>query len=150
MRCYLVRHGDAKPETEDPARPLSVLGRAEVAELGQAALARGVAAAEIRHSGLLRARQTAELLAAALQPPGGVRGVDGLAPQDDPAVTAGELEAGGEPVILVGHLPHLGRLAAHLTDSPTEIELATASMLCLVRGHRGWTVEWQIDGTRAR
>ena len=150
MRCYLVRHGDAMPETEDPARPLSVPGRAEVAELGRAAVARGVTAAEIRHSGLLRARQTAELLAAVLHPPGGVRGVAGLAPQDDPDVTAGELEAAGEPVMLVGHLPHLGRLAARLTGSPTEIELGTATMLCLARGHRGWTIEWQIDGTRAR
>lgn len=150
MRIYLVRHGEAKPETEDPARPLSGPGRAEVERLGGAAVARGVAASEIRHSGLRRARQTAEILAAALRPPGGVRAVSGLAPADDPDIAAAECEQASEPVILVGHLPHLGRLAARLTGSRTEVELTTASMLCLTRGHRGWEIEWRIDGARTR
>jgi phosphohistidine phosphatase len=150
MRIYLVRHGDAKAETEDPARPLSELGRAEVEQLGRTAVTRRVTAGEIRHSGLLRARQTAEIMAAALRPAGGLRAVDGLLPRDDPDLAAAECEAAGGPVILVGHLPHLGRLAARLTGSRAEPELATASMLCLVRGHRGWEIEWQIEGARSR
>jgi phosphohistidine phosphatase len=145
VHLYLVRHGEAKAEAEDTARPLTERGRAAVERLGRAAAARGVEVAEIRHSGLLRARQTAEILAAHLRPRGGVRATTGLAPDDDPDVALAECQEAGEPLVLVGHLPHLARLEARLTGRQTELSLQPGSMLALARGADGWELTWRID-----
>ena len=37
MRVYLVQHGEAKPETEDPERPLTVKGAEEIKRVSGAA-----------------------------------------------------------------------------------------------------------------
>lgn len=148
MQVYLVRHGEAKPETEDPARPLTGRGRADVERVARVAAGRGVTVVEIRHSGLLRARQTAEILAAHIRPAGGVHEAEGLRPNDDPEVARDECERAAAPVMLVGHLPHLGRLAGTLVRGHPDrepIELEPGAMLCLTRSERGWGIEWLID-----
>jgi phosphohistidine phosphatase len=99
--------------------------------------------AEIRHSGLTRARETAEILAASLAPRGGVHAATGLAPEDDPAIVAAELELTDAPIMLVGHLPHLARLTAALVgDAVTErISFAPATAVALLRHADGWTLD---------
>lgn len=147
MRCYLVRHGDAQSAQVDPQRPLSARGRAEVAELAQIALSRDVQVAEIRHSGILRAQETAEILAGYLTPPDGVHPSAGLLPEDDPAIAKAELEAVDQPILLVGHLPYMSRLAALLVqgDAAQAIgEFSPATMLCCTKIGTRWQIEWQI------
>ena len=147
MRCYLVRHGDAQSAQVDPQRPLSARGRAEVAELAQLALSRDVQVAEIRHSGILRAQETAAILAGYLNPPDGVHPSAGLLPEDDPAIAKVELDAAGQPIMLVGHLPYVGRLAALLVkgDAAQSIgEFSPATMVCCTKIGARWRIEWQI------
>ncbi len=147
MHCYLVRHGDAQSAQVDPQRPLSARGRAEVAELAQLALSRDVQVAEIRHSGILRAQETAAILAGYLNPPGGVHPSAGLLPEDDPEIAKAELDAAGQPIMLVGHLPYVGRLAALLVkgDAAQSIgEFSPATMLCCTKIGARWRIEWQI------
>ena len=143
MTCYLVRHGSAAPGPEDRARPLTPEGRAEVQATARQLRARGAEVAEIRHSGLVRARETAELLGQALAPRGGVHTVTGLAPDDDPDIARAELELAAEPVMVVGHLPHLARLAAMLVGAgPAEpVQFAPATAVALRRGPDRWTLE---------
>src|SRR3989454_7116617 len=50
MDCYLVQHGEAKPEQEDPARPLTDRGRRDVERVAHAAGRSGVSVAEIVRS----------------------------------------------------------------------------------------------------
>ena len=145
MRLYLVRHGEARPDAEDAARPLTDRGRQVIERLGRAAAGRGVEVAEIRHSGLLRARQTAEILALHLRPRGGVRATTGLGPEDDPDIARAEYEEAREPLVLVGHLPHLARLEARLTGRQTELSLQPGSLLALARSADGWELTWRID-----
>ncbi len=145
MRVYLVRHGEPKPESEDRARPLSERGRREIEQLARTAAERGVRVGEIRHSGLLRARQTAEILAESLRPSQGVQETQGLAPNDDPDIAQAECETALGPIVFVGHLPHLGRLNARLTGNRAGTELKTGSMVCLARTDRGWEVEWLFE-----
>ena len=150
MRCYLVRHGDALSAQVDPQRPLSVRGRAEVADLARLALSREVKITEVCHSGILRAQETAEILAGYLKPPGGVRPTAGLSPEDDPAIAKAELEAVDQPILLVGHLPHMSRLAALLVkgDATQTIgEFSPATMLCCGKIGARWRIEWQIVPT---
>jgi phosphohistidine phosphatase len=80
MERYLVQHGEAKPETEDPERPLTEKGVEAVRRMATWAAQVGVRAVQIRHSGKRRAEQTATLLAERLDPTNGVIAVEGLCP----------------------------------------------------------------------
>ena len=113
VRLYLVQHGLAKSEREDPERPLSGQGTADVARVARWAVeVAGVRPARVVQSGKTRARQTAEVWAGLLGV--GVEEADGLAPNDDPARWAERLGPSSDDLLLVGHLPHLGRLSALL------------------------------------
>jgi phosphohistidine phosphatase len=146
VTCYHVRHGTAAAGPDDRARPLTPVGRTEVLATARALAARGVAVAEIRHSGLARARETAEILGGTLAPPHGVHAATGLAPEDDPDVVAAELELTAEPVMLVGHLPHLARLTAALVKGAAveRIAFTPATAVGLRRRADGWELEMLV------
>ena len=143
MTCYLVRHGTAAPGPDDRARALTPKGRAEIEATARALAARGTEVAEIRHSGLVRARETAEILNGTLVSARGVHAVTGLAPEDDPDVAAAELGLTTVPLMLVGHLPHLARLAAALVGSSAldRIHFAPGTAVGVRRRPQGWQVE---------
>ncbi len=145
MELYLVQHGEAKSEAEDPARPLTERGREEVRRVARAAARAGVRVARIAHSGKLRARETADLLAAELRPATGVAELAGLAPLDDPATAQGAVAQLTRPALLVGHLPHLGRLASLLVVGDAEREIVAfrmAAIVCLASAEDRWRVQW--------
>jgi phosphohistidine phosphatase len=145
MRLYLVRHGDAKAEAVDPARPLSDRGWAEVARMARHLGALRLPVAEIRHSEKLRAVQTADALARSLAPPYGLRPARGLNPLDDPAIAREDVEVFPEPLMLVGHLPHLGRLAQALLGIEREVfDFPPAAAVALLRSDRGWRLDWVL------
>lgn len=145
LRHYLVRHGEAKTDMEDPARPLSNRGREEVQRVARHAAILGLEVSQIRHSSKLRARQTAEILAEHLTPRLGIRQIEGLAPGDAPDRVRAEMEAAGEPLMLVGHLPHLSRLVSALVLGDSEEEIIwpdTGAMVCLAKTERGFRLLW--------
>lgn len=153
MQCYLVRHGEAKLETGDPARPLSDRGREEVTRVARHVGALELKLAEIRHSGKLRARQTAEIMAEFISPAKGVREMEGLAPGDHPAKAQAEIVAAREPVMLVGHLPHLSRLAsALLLDDPEQeiVQFQAGTIACLTRTQEGFQLQWILTPELAK
>jgi phosphohistidine phosphatase len=125
----LLRHGDAAPASAggDAARPLTERGRADVA-LVAAQLARGPAPARVFSSPLARARETADLVAQRLPSLPPVERLDALGSESAPetvieALVAHGIETGH--VLMVGHQPLLGRLAAHLTGTEPPIPPAT-------------------------
>lgn len=145
---YLVRHGEAISATLDPQRPLSRLGRQDVERLARCAIARNVRPAAIFHSGILRAQQTAEILAQYVSPPAGVQSISGLLPEDDPMVAKGELEASERSLALVGHLPHMNRLLALLIHGEVQKESADfrpATMVCCSFDGDTWKISWTIS-----
>jgi phosphohistidine phosphatase len=147
MDFFLVRHGQAKADHEDPKRPLSERGRIEVENVARAAAARRIQVAQIFHSDKLRAKQTAEILAQFLAPHLGLREIKGLSPDDDPEIAKAELEAADEPLILVGHLPHLGRLASLLISGDRErlaVGFQPAEMVCLSHLGKAWEMKWTL------
>lgn len=147
MNIYLVRHGEAVSERLDPERPLTSSGREEVEQVARMAAAKNVQVSAIFHSGILRAKQTAEILAAHLQFKSGVEQLSGLLPQDDPALAKGELEAATSPMILVGHLPHLSRLLSLLVKGDMEsvvMDLRPATMVCCSDDGSKWTISWTL------
>ena len=115
--------------------------------VARAVRAKRAAVAEILHSGKLRARQTAEIMAWFLSPGRGVRQITGLAPEADPALAKAELEATDASLMLVGHLPHLGRLASLLVTGDGErsvVEFPPAAVVCVSRLGEVWHIEWSL------
>ncbi len=145
MRLYLVQHGQAKSGAEDPERPLTGQGTAEVVRVARYAVeVCGVGPARVLHSGKTRARQTAEVWAGLLGL--GVEQADGLGPNDDPTTWAERLGAATGDLMLVGHLPHLGRLAALLVigspDSPV-VRFRPGGLVGLDQADPGWLI-WVV------
>jgi len=117
---YLVRHAIAATRGEewpdDDKRPLTARGVARFKEAvdGLRTLEAGVD--EIFTSPLVRAKQTADLLAAGVPGKPSVKILDALAPGHDPTSVMAQLakHARRRRIALVGHEPALGELAAHL------------------------------------
>ena len=137
---YLVRHGEAKPKDEDSERPLSEAGEDDVVRMAVWAAETGIHVAAIRHSGKLRAQQTAEIFADQLPDAFVPQAVSGLAPNDDVEPIAKQLQAEQGPIMLVGHLPFLERLASLLVtgdaDAPAVI-LDAGALLALAKNENG-------------
>jgi phosphohistidine phosphatase len=153
VELYLAQHGEARPESEDPARPLSDRGRRDVEDVARTAARLGLGVTLIQHSGKLRAQQTADLFAAALRPVGGVREMAGLAPNDDPGVAARAVAAAREPWLLVGHLPHLSRLASLLVADDGERALVAfrmSALVGLVQDGEAWRLRFILTPEIAR
>jgi phosphohistidine phosphatase len=149
MKLYLVRHGEAKSRGEDPKRPLTEHGRKDVTKVAAFARRAGVEVAQIRHSGKLRAAETADILAEHLEPADGVVVMPALDPDEEVHAMAALLEGEAEPLMLVGHLPFLERLAALLIvgdASRTVVVLPMAGMVCLdqLPTTRTWSVRWDV------
>ena len=150
MRLYLVQHARAKSREEDAGRPLSDAGTADVSRMGAFLASHGgVRPGRIMHSGKLRAQQTAEALAGHL-------GMDHaepapeLEPMADPAIWAAHLEAMHEDVMVVGHLPHVGRLAELLVAGNPDQDIVRyepGAVVCLRREEGAWRVEWMLTPT---
>lgn len=145
MRLFLMQHGLATSKDEDPDRPLTEEGRAEVERVSRAAAAAGVEIRAIHHSGKLRARQTAEILAGRLQPERLGERSD-IGPTDDPGIAAAELAERSDPIALVGHLPYMSRITSLLVAGDPEtgiVAFRNAALVCLERGEEGeWRLRW--------
>ena len=149
MRLYLVQHGLAKEESEDAARPLSDQGREDITRVaGFLSLFEKPKPANILHSGKLRAEQTAEMFAEAWGNTATVEQAPGLAPKDDPTIWSSHLTSIQDDTMLVGHLPHMQRLAGLLiTDDPDReaIHFRNGGVVCLEKCESDWSVLWQIN-----
>lgn len=154
---FLMRHGEAKPAEEDPERPLSDQGRLTVERVAWRAAEAGVEVDAIFHSGILRARQSAEILARHLHAADRLSARAGLEPLDPVGPIAAWIgeEAASIPrarIALVGHLPSLGRLLSRLVVGDEETELVALGAGALVKlaaqaaadGGPRFTIVWAI------
>lgn len=151
MHVYLIRHAHADDGPADAERPLSAKGRHQIRQIARCLRdARAFEAAEIWHSPLLRSRDTAVRLAAALKTTAELREMGGLRPDDNPALLARRLRDTRRPIALVGHEPHLSSLASLLVtgrEEPAIFRLKKCAVLRLDHG-TGWTIRWQIAPER--
>jgi phosphohistidine phosphatase len=107
---FVVRHAEAAPGEPDDLRTLTAHGFGQARELGKRLVRHGIKPDVILSSPLLRARQTADGIAAEL----------GVASEPDerlaPGATADDVRAAvagrGEVVVVVGHQPDCGQIVA--------------------------------------
>jgi phosphohistidine phosphatase len=116
LRIYLVRHAEAASGEPDDLRPLTAAGRETARALGARLATEGARPDAVLSSPLLRARETAAELCRAL----------GCKSEADerlaPGATADDVRAAverrGDEVIVIGHQPDCGEIAAELSGGP--------------------------------
>ena len=143
---YLVQHGKAFDEKVDPERSLTPDGVNETTLIASYLARLSVSVDLIIHSGKKRALQTAEILAKHLGVES-VNAVEGLNPNDDPSLIASRLSELGGRVMIVGHLPHLSKLASLLiTGNPNNqlIKFRYSGVVRLGLTNGQWVIEWYI------
>jgi phosphohistidine phosphatase len=158
MRIYLVRHAEAVDRTAaipEPLRHLTAAGRVSFRETAARAREDGVRLSRIFTSPLVRAVQTAEILAEGLRFEGEVV----VAPQLAPGFDVEGLNAllGDFPDALdaafVGHEPDLGRVVAQLLSFPKAFPLRKGAVAALdladpAGGRLPATFAWLREGNR--
>jgi phosphohistidine phosphatase len=149
MKLYLTRHGEAVAAEINSERPLSQLGQQQVKWIGAQLHARGIVVDKIYHSGIVRARQTAELLAPQVQA-GSISQLSGLRPEDPVEPMEIAIADWTQPVMLVGHLPYMAYLLDTLTLHSAAVMFNPATVVCLAPAGRAWTVEWVLHPAEMR
>lgn len=148
MRIYLTQHGLAVPKDIDPDRPLSEQGRGDVRRLADFLDKAGIRVGQVLHSGKTRAEQTAAILADGLLPERQPQPHAGLGPKDPLEKISPEIVFWTLDTLIVGHLPHLGRLASLLLVSDPDRPLLTfqpGSIACLEKDTEGhWVLAWMV------
>jgi|SRR5262245_5187853 len=125
---YLIRHGVAEERGEawpdDSKRPLSEDGMARLRKSIRGLARLDVTIDIVLTSPLVRTRQTAEIVAAGLDPRPPIIAVESLAPGGAHATLLADLEkhARKTHVAIVGHEPGIGELAARLIGSRHGVE----------------------------
>jgi phosphohistidine phosphatase len=148
MFLYLSQHAEARNKEEDPERDLTEKGRLDIEAVAHHLKRLNIEVQQIFHSGKTRAQSTAQVLAQHLQPPAGSTAAPGLAPLDDPGIWAERVADLKENILLVGHLPHMGKLAALLMSGDKNRKLLNFQMGSVIKLRRmepgQWALDWMI------
>lgn len=155
MHLYLVQHAEAVSKEEDAAQSLSERGLQNIAKIAKYAsgldLSESIALQKVEHifhSNKIRAIQTAQVLDEYIKSKNGISEKDGLSPMDDPRIWFERISQIKKDIMLVGHLPHLSRLASLLLCGDMErniIDFKNAGIVCLKKtDDNRWSLGWMI------
>lgn len=128
IELYLIRHAPAEERglswPDDGRRPLSEDGVNRMRKAARGLVRLDVTFDIVLASPLLRARQTADIVARAFETPPPIKLAGSLAPGASYAMFAADLEkhARWTRIALVGHEPGLGHLAAKLVGARRAFE----------------------------
>jgi phosphohistidine phosphatase len=140
MQIYLMRHGiavtaDAANASSDEERPLTPKGTKRTRQAVKGLTRLGPSIDKVLSSPLLRARQTADIVAEGLRLKDSVEQIPELAPGGDLAELLHRLATYKERagVLLVGHQPSLGNVASLLLSGSKElqIDLKKSGICCI-------------------
>jgi phosphohistidine phosphatase len=140
MELYIVRHGDAIDQadpavTGDEMRWLTDAGRDEVALMARLLEKLDVRPDLILTSPLVRARQTAEIIAEVVGPSSGPVDCHDMAPGGSPAGVLHAIGSRGQVkrVVVSGHMPGVARLAGYLAwHDPDQVFGFRTAAICRV------------------
>jgi phosphohistidine phosphatase len=111
MRLVLVRHAEAAPGSPDELRTLTAKGVEQARQLGERLRSAGIEADVVLTSPLLRARETGAALGF-----GAPEAHEALAPGATDEDVREAVAGRGDIVVVVGHQPDCGRIAAALGE----------------------------------
>ncbi len=143
MTLFLIRHGKARKGGPDRLRPLTQRGIRETRAAAQFLKRMRIEPVAIWHSDRVRAVQTARILKE-LAPKQGLIEQAEMGPDDSVGrITRLIRRARGE-LIIVGHLPHLGKLVANLIDGKKARDVHQVSprtIVVLRKEGRKWSID---------
>jgi phosphohistidine phosphatase len=131
---YLIRHGIAEERgdawPDDSKRPLTAEGTSRLRKSARGLVRLGVAFDVILTSPLVRARQTADVVASVYDPRPHIVTAEALAPGGAFQALLAELEkqARRTRLALVGHEPGIGELAARFAGSRHPLEFKKGAL----------------------
>lgn len=138
IELYLVRHAIAAERgpkyPDDRLRPLTVAGQKRFAEAVPGLLAMDVVIDFVLTSPLIRARETAQILAAGLKPKPAIAEVDALSPGGRHQAIVEAIKTHSKRhrrLALVGHEPDLGELAARLLAARGQVEFKKGGVMLI-------------------
>jgi len=131
MKLYILRHGDAVPHDDprfenDADRPLTIKGVRRTKLLAHTLRQWEITFDVILSSPLVRARETAEIVARGLRLRGRLELTDHLAPSGDVEKLVNQLNSrrpAAESALLVGHEPYLSNLISLLCSGGPNLSL---------------------------
>jgi phosphohistidine phosphatase len=139
MEVYIVRHGIAEDAPKkgggDAARALTEEGKQKMKEAAEGFARLGISVDRILSSPLIRAKQTAEILAKALGMK--VDEMEELGPGHTPEEVCSRISKMSKlkSVMLVGHEPNCSMLASYLLDGSGSLEIQfKKGAICRVDG----------------
>src|SRR5688500_15377531 len=109
MKLYLARHGDYALDTMTGQDKLTEKGVLDIEKLAAFLRPLKLPLSQILHSSKLRAKQTAEILTQGFHCEELPQPHAGLNPEDDVTVLAESLIYEDKDILLVGHLPFMGK-----------------------------------------
>jgi phosphohistidine phosphatase len=150
VEVFLIRHAEATLETlalSDPHRHLTAIGRDQARALGDRLRWHDCVPTLLWSSPLVRAIQTAELVASGLASGLLVEAVPALAPSENPRDALALLSTlpAGAVVVAVGHEPGLSALGALLVGQPEFATLRNAQAARIVDGALRWRFACHAD-----
>jgi phosphohistidine phosphatase len=131
---YLIRHGIAEERgdawPDDSKRPLTAEGTSRLRKSARGMVRLGVAFDVILTSPLVRARETADVVASVYDPRPHIVTAESLAPGGafHALLTDLEKQARRTRIALVGHEPGIGELAARLAGSRHPLEFKKGAL----------------------
>ncbi len=145
MRLYCMRHGEAEMDIVDSHRCLTCHGQSDIKRIGEYVAKLKISVNHIFHSGLLRAEQTAKIMADCL--PGKVQ------PESMPGLEDGSLV---EPLadmiqhwqddsLLVSHMPFISNLVSYLVTGQSHQAITAFPPGMLVMLERSRPGVWQLS-----
>jgi phosphohistidine phosphatase len=144
VRVFLFRHGRAVDETAtlaDEHRYLNAVGRRRAREVGAKLAAEGVELDAVLTSPLVRAVQTAELVAERVGFLGEIETLPQLGPGIPSRLVAVELPARGVNVAVFGHAPGISDLGAFLCSRPSFPGLKPGHVAVIEDGKPLWWID---------
>ena len=149
MNIYLMQHGKPVPKEKNPDKPLSDRGRDDVRKIAGFLKKAGIQVETVFHSGKTRARQTGEVISSKINPGKESQKRGGLSPLDDVKAIAEEIKQGQKDFMIVGHLPHLGKLISLLitgSDSSQVVSFQQGGVVCLRTNEeeKNWAIAWMF------
>lgn len=151
MKIYLVQHAEAYSKEENADRPITEKGRSDIektaAFLGQTLKTH---VTQIFHSSKLRAAETAAILENAVDTAAEPALDDDLKGGADPSIWHKRLATLSGDQVLVGHMPHLQKLASLLVAGNPDlkvVDFTNAGIVCLESNNDNfnkWSLAWAV------
>ena len=149
MKLYLVRHGQALHEDQDPLRHLTEKGKLDAQKTSEFLKKAHIKIEVILSSRKTRAIQTADIFAGVLLPGGKVEQISGISPNDSAEAFLESIDFGERDIMLVGHLPFLSHLTSLLLNreaNTANVLYLTSSVVCLEQKRRdAWGLAFSIN-----